>query len=108
VNATLAAAATQRSELKLMRVAVPALAGLSVPHGLIPPHPGPLIAIAATRSLPGSEPASATGSATVATITAAGIVAPLTIGETFKSWSVMETPVSLIAFAFIMALSVLM
>ena len=90
----------------------------------------------------------ATGSATVATITAAGIVAPLagslspthdallalaigsgslflshvndagfwlvkesfglTVGQTFKSWSVMETAVSLIAFAFIMALSLLM
>ena len=88
----------------------------------------------------------ATGSATVATITAAGIVAPLasslspthdallalaigagslflshvndagfwlvkesfglTVGQTFKSWSVMETAVSLIAFAFVMALSV--
>jgi gluconate:H+ symporter, GntP family len=32
----------------------------------------------------------------------------LTVGQTFKSWSVMETAVSLIAFAFIMALSVLM
>ncbi len=90
----------------------------------------------------------ATGSATVATITAAGIVAPLagtltpthdallalaigsgslflshvndagfwlvkqsfglTMGETFKSWSVMETAVSLVAFAFIMVLSVLL
>ncbi len=36
---------TKRSELPLMRVAIPALAGLSVLHGLIPPHPGPLIAI---------------------------------------------------------------
>jgi gluconate:H+ symporter, GntP family len=36
---------TQRSELPLMRVAIPALAGLSVLHGLIPPHPGPLVAI---------------------------------------------------------------
>jgi GntP family gluconate:H+ symporter len=36
---------TQRSQLRLMRVAIPALAGLSVLHGLIPPHPGPLIAI---------------------------------------------------------------
>ena len=34
-----------KSNLKLMRVAIPALAGLSVLHGLIPPHPGPLIAI---------------------------------------------------------------
>jgi GntP family gluconate:H+ symporter len=41
---------TQRSGLKLMRVAIPALAGLSVLHGLIPPHPGPLIAIAAVHA----------------------------------------------------------
>jgi GntP family gluconate:H+ symporter len=41
---------TQRSELRLMRVAIPALAGLSVLHGLIPPHPGPLIAIAAVHA----------------------------------------------------------
>jgi GntP family gluconate:H+ symporter len=36
---------TKKSGLPLMRVAIPALAGLSVLHGLIPPHPGPLIAI---------------------------------------------------------------
>jgi gluconate:H+ symporter, GntP family len=41
---------TLRSDLKLMRVAIPALAGLSVLHGLIPPHPGPLIAIAAVHA----------------------------------------------------------
>jgi GntP family gluconate:H+ symporter len=33
-----------------MRVAIPALAGLSVLHGLVPPHPGPLIAIAALKA----------------------------------------------------------
>ena len=37
-----------------MRVAIPALAGLSVLHGLVPPHPGPLIAIA--PSTPSSAP----------------------------------------------------
>ncbi len=36
---------TERSHLKLMRVAIPALAALSVLHGLVPPHPGPLLAI---------------------------------------------------------------
>ncbi|SOD70990.1 GntP family gluconate:H+ symporter [Jatrophihabitans sp. GAS493] len=41
---------SQRSKLKLMRVAIPALAGLSALHGLIPPHPGPLIAIAALHA----------------------------------------------------------
>jgi gluconate:H+ symporter, GntP family len=39
-----------RSGLRLMRVAIPALAGLSVLHGLIPPHPGPLIAISALHA----------------------------------------------------------
>lgn len=41
---------TQRSGLKLMRVAIPALAGLSVLHGLVPPHPGPLIALSAVHA----------------------------------------------------------
>jgi GntP family gluconate:H+ symporter len=41
---------TQRSRMRLMRIAIPALAGLSVLHGLIPPHPGPLIAIAAVHA----------------------------------------------------------
>jgi GntP family gluconate:H+ symporter len=90
----------------------------------------------------------ATGSATVATITAAGIVAPLagqlstthtallalaigagslflshvndagfwlvkesfglTVGQTFRSWSVMETAVSVVGFALVMLLSLLL
>jgi gluconate:H+ symporter, GntP family len=40
----------QRSHLRLMRVAIPALAALSVLHGLLPPHPGPLIAINAVHA----------------------------------------------------------
>jgi GntP family gluconate:H+ symporter len=39
-----------RSGLSLMRVGIPALAGLSAMHGLVPPHPGPLIAIAALKA----------------------------------------------------------
>jgi gluconate:H+ symporter, GntP family len=35
----------RRSGLSLITVGVPALAGLSVMHGLVPPHPGPLVAI---------------------------------------------------------------
>jgi GntP family gluconate:H+ symporter len=38
---------SRRSDLPMMRIAIPALAGLSVLHGLLPPHPGPLVAIAA-------------------------------------------------------------
>lgn len=35
----------RRGNHSLMRIGVPALAGLSVMHGLVPPHPGPLAAI---------------------------------------------------------------
>ncbi|MFE0641424.1 gluconate:H+ symporter [Streptomyces sp. NPDC058877] len=35
----------KRGDYSLMRIGIPALAGLSVMHGLIPPHPGPLVAI---------------------------------------------------------------
>ncbi|PNG18215.1 GntP family permease [Streptomyces cahuitamycinicus] len=35
----------KRGSYSLMRIGIPALAGLSVMHGLVPPHPGPLVAI---------------------------------------------------------------
>lgn len=35
----------RRSGLGLIRIGMPALAGLSAMHGLVPPHPGPLIGI---------------------------------------------------------------
>ncbi|MCK1795594.1 GntP family permease [Streptomyces sp. XM4193] len=35
----------RRGGHSLMRIGIPALAGLSVMHGLVPPHPGPLAAI---------------------------------------------------------------
>ncbi|MEU5421208.1 gluconate:H+ symporter [Streptomyces sp. NPDC020799] len=35
----------KRGNFSLMRIGIPALAGLSVMHGLVPPHPGPLAAI---------------------------------------------------------------
>jgi len=38
--------AVKRSKGPAMLLAIPALAGLSVLHGFIPPHPGPLVAIA--------------------------------------------------------------
>jgi GntP family gluconate:H+ symporter len=40
----------RRLEIPLMKVGIPALAGLSVLHGLVPPHPGPLVAIAALNA----------------------------------------------------------
>ena len=35
----------RRAQLSLIAIGIPALAGLSAMHGLVPPHPGPLIAI---------------------------------------------------------------
>jgi gluconate:H+ symporter, GntP family len=40
----------RRSGLSLVKVGIPALAGLSAMHGLVPPHPGPLVAIAALKA----------------------------------------------------------
>jgi GntP family gluconate:H+ symporter len=40
----------RRSGQPLMLIGIPALAGLSVLHGLVPPHPGPLVAIAAIKA----------------------------------------------------------
>jgi GntP family gluconate:H+ symporter len=45
-----AGTAVQRTTGAYLLVGIPALAGLSVLHGLIPPHPGPLIAIAALHA----------------------------------------------------------
>lgn len=40
----------RRSGLSLIAVGIPALAGLSAMHGLVPPHPGPLVAISALNA----------------------------------------------------------
>jgi gluconate:H+ symporter, GntP family len=40
----------RRTDVGLLRIGIPALAGLSVLHGLVPPHPGPLIAIASLNA----------------------------------------------------------
>jgi GntP family gluconate:H+ symporter len=39
-----------RTRLPLLKVGIPALAGLSVLHGFVPPHPGPLVAIDALKA----------------------------------------------------------
>jgi gluconate:H+ symporter, GntP family len=40
----------RRSQLSLITVGIPALAGLSAMHGFVPPHPGPLAAIASLHA----------------------------------------------------------
>lgn len=44
--------AAHRSKAPIMRIAIPALAGLSTMHALVPPHPGPL---AALSNFPGAS-----------------------------------------------------
>lgn len=39
-----------RTSVPLVKIGIPALAGLSVLHGLVPPHPGPLAAIASLKA----------------------------------------------------------
>lgn len=41
---------TRRARTSVIRIGIPTLAGLSVMHGLVPPHPGPLIAISALNA----------------------------------------------------------
>jgi gluconate:H+ symporter, GntP family len=41
---------TRRAQTSVIRIGIPTLAGLSVMHGLVPPHPGPLIAITALNA----------------------------------------------------------
>ncbi|MFE0460721.1 GntP family permease [Kitasatospora sp. NPDC058965] len=40
----------RRGNVPVLRVGIPALAGLSVLHGLVPPHPGPLVAVDALKA----------------------------------------------------------
>jgi GntP family gluconate:H+ symporter len=42
--------AWRRTGGSILRIGIPALAGLSILHGLIPPHPGPLIAVDAVHA----------------------------------------------------------
>jgi GntP family gluconate:H+ symporter len=41
---------SRRTDVPLLKVGIPALAGLSVLHGLVPPHPGPLVAISSLKA----------------------------------------------------------
>jgi GntP family gluconate:H+ symporter len=40
----------RRGNVPVLRIGIPALAGLSVLHGLVPPHPGPLVAVDALHA----------------------------------------------------------
>ncbi|AGZ42252.1 putative gluconate permease [Actinoplanes friuliensis DSM 7358] len=40
----------QKTDVPLLKIGIPALAGLSVLHGLVPPHPGPLVAVSSLNA----------------------------------------------------------
>ncbi|MWV49626.1 gluconate transporter [Rathayibacter sp. VKM Ac-2803] len=77
----------RRSGLPLMTIAIPTLAGLSVMHGLVPPHPGPLVAIDALGANLGVTLAFGVLVA-IPTVVVAG---PL-FGRLAAKWAPVETP----------------
>src|SRR5258708_39439249 len=49
----MALAIAKRAELPILRVGLPMLAGLSIAHGLVPPHPAPTLAVEIFHADPG-------------------------------------------------------
>jgi len=78
---------SRRSQLSLITVGIPALAGLSAMHGFVPPHPGPLTAIGLLHADLGITLALGVAVA-VPTIILAG---PL-FGKLAGRWVVVEAP----------------
>jgi GntP family gluconate:H+ symporter len=78
---------SRRSQLSLVTVGIPALAGLSAMHGFVPPHPGPLTAIGLLNADLGLTLALGVAVA-VPTIILAG---PL-FGKLAGRWVVVEAP----------------
>jgi GntP family gluconate:H+ symporter len=78
---------SRRSQLSLITVGIPALAGLSAMHGFVPPHPGPLTAIGLLNADLGITLAMGVAVA-IPTIIVAG---PL-FGKLAGKWVVVEAP----------------
>ena len=83
---------SRKGKNSLIRVGIPALAGLSVLHGLIPPHPGPLIAIAALHANLGLT----LGLGVLVAIPTVAIAGPLLAGP-MSRWVHAEAPAGLVA-----------
>jgi gluconate:H+ symporter, GntP family len=77
----------RRSGLPLMSVGIPALAGLSVMHGLVPPHPGPLVAVDAL----GADLGLTLGLGVVVAVPTLIIAGPL-FGELAARWVKVPAP----------------
>ena len=86
-----------RSKSPVVLLGIPALAGLSTLHAFVPPHPGPLTAIGA-------------GSVFFSHLNDAGFwlvreYFGMSVGQTLKTWSLMETILSVVGLGCVMLLS---
>ena len=77
----------KRSQLSLITVGIPALAGLSAMHGLVPPHPGPLTAI----DLLGADLGITLALGVAVAIPTIVVAGPL-FGKLAGKWVVLEVP----------------
>lgn len=77
----------KRSQLSLITVGIPALAGLSAMHGLVPPHPGPLTAI----DLLGADLGITLALGVAVAIPTVIVAGPL-FGKLAGRWVVLEVP----------------
>ena len=77
----------KRSQLSLITVGIPALAGLSAMHGLVPPHPGPLTAI----GLLGADLGITLALGVAVAIPTVIVAGPL-FGELAGTWVVLDVP----------------
>ena len=84
----------RRGNYSMLRVGMPALAGLSVLHGLVPPHPGPLAAISSIHADLGITIALGL----VVAVPSVIIAGPL-FGKVADRWAVAHPPEALAASA---------
>lgn len=84
-------AAAHRAKLPVVLLGIPALAGLSALHGLIPPHPGPLIAIEAL----GANLGLTLGFGLIVAIPCVAIAGPL-LGKVMAKWVPIEANMGLL------------
>ncbi|RMI06709.1 GntP family permease [Cellulomonas triticagri] len=81
----------RRSKVSMIVVGIPALAGLSALHGLVPPHPGPLIAIDAL----GADLGLTLGLGLLVAIPTVAISGPL-LAKPMARWVPLEPPTEIL------------
>ncbi len=81
----------RRSKVSMIVVGIPALAGLSALHGLVPPHPGPLIAIDAL----GADLGLTLGLGLLVSIPTVAIAGPL-LAKPMSRWVPLDPPTEIL------------